>query len=179
MKISSGFTLPELMATIAVVSILTMIAVPSFKNLISNTRVSAGANGFVTALATARSEAIKRGTNVTLCRSANPASDTCTTTSGGWETGWLMRWTDPADNTVKTFGSGNALGNSLTLRGNTNVANSITFSAPGLANGFNGQLTVCDAARTTSPRYITLASTGRATVSKTASNPSTAPTCPP
>jgi type IV fimbrial biogenesis protein FimT len=56
-----GFTLLELMVTIAVVAIMATIAVPSFRDLIQNNRVTTQTNELVTALNFARTEAVKRG----------------------------------------------------------------------------------------------------------------------
>lgn len=56
-----GFTLLELMVTIAVLAIITTLGVPSFRELIQNNRVTTQANELVTALNFARAEAVKRG----------------------------------------------------------------------------------------------------------------------
>lgn len=60
----AGFTLIELMVTIAVAAILLAVAVPSFRHLIISNRLTTAANEVVTALTVARSESIKRNANV-------------------------------------------------------------------------------------------------------------------
>jgi type IV fimbrial biogenesis protein FimT len=75
----SGFTLIELMITVSIAGILLAIAVPSFTSTIKSNRLTANANQLVTALNLARSEAIKRGKQVTV-RS--------TSISTSWEGGW-------------------------------------------------------------------------------------------
>ena len=64
MKLGRGFTLLELMVTIAVLAILATVGVPSFRDLIQNNRVTTQTNELVSALSFARTEAVKRGQSV-------------------------------------------------------------------------------------------------------------------
>ena len=89
MRHQSGFTLIELVVTISVAAILMALAVPSFRSTIQNNRVTGQANEFVTSLTLARSEAIKRGRNATVCIS----SDGTSCTGSNWAGGWLV-WVD-------------------------------------------------------------------------------------
>jgi type IV fimbrial biogenesis protein FimT len=77
-----GFTLIELMVTISIMAILLMIAVPSFQNATLGSKLSSFANGLVASAHLARSEAIKRNADVTLCVSNSDGTDGG---SGGWE----------------------------------------------------------------------------------------------
>ncbi len=86
MNKQSGFTLIELMVVISILAILLGIGVPSFRATIEGNRITTVANDLVGALQFARSEAVKRGTNVTLCSSSDQA--TC---SGAWADGWVVR----------------------------------------------------------------------------------------
>ncbi|MBB3062419.1 GspH/FimT family pseudopilin [Microbulbifer rhizosphaerae] len=79
-----GFTLVELMVTIAVLAIVVGIAVPSFYTQIQNNRSLALAEDFAGALNYARSEAVKRGTRVSLCASADGKK--C---GGDWKQSWI------------------------------------------------------------------------------------------
>lgn len=85
-KRQTGFTLVELLVTMAVAAILLAVAVPSFRSTILSNRLTSTTNDLVGTLAQARSEAIKRGTRVTVCMSADGAS--CATT-GTWAQGWI------------------------------------------------------------------------------------------
>ena len=70
----SGFTLWELLITVAVMGIVLGLGVPNFLEFQRNNVMAANANELVTALYLARSEAVKRQAPVTLCASANPTA---------------------------------------------------------------------------------------------------------
>lgn len=67
----SGFTLLELLVTIAVAGVLLAIAVPSFKDTIISSRLTAASNSFASSLAQARMEAIRRNASVQFCGSSS------------------------------------------------------------------------------------------------------------
>ena len=76
----AGFTLPELLAVLAIIAILAGAAVPSMGTLVAGQRARAATSDVYTALVQARNEAVKRNTEVTL----QP------TTSSHWEAGWTI-----------------------------------------------------------------------------------------
>ena len=82
-----GFTILELMMTIAVIAVLAGIAAPSFMSIIRANRIVTDNNDLISALTLARSEAIKRGVRVTVCPTTDQAA--CDT-SGQWERGWMV-----------------------------------------------------------------------------------------
>lgn len=93
MKVSAGFTLTELLVVITIVAILMGLGVPSYKYVTVSNRLSAEVNGLLGDMQLARAEAIKAGSSVTVCSSANGA--TCSG-STDWSGGWIV-FTDPTD----------------------------------------------------------------------------------
>lgn len=83
---SRGFTLIELMVTVALVAILLAIGIPSFKAVISANRLSAAANEMVASVQQARIEAIRRNAQTVMCRTTDGA--TCATGTASWSQ-WL------------------------------------------------------------------------------------------
>ncbi len=85
---NTGFTLVELMVTIAIVAILAAIAFPSFQGTIRSSRVATMTNELIASLSLARSEAIRSTDRTIICASAN--GTTCGT---DWNQGWMV-WTE-------------------------------------------------------------------------------------
>ncbi len=75
-----GFTVIELMVTVAVLAILTTVAAPSFVDFLRNSELTSLTNKLVSAINTARSEAMKTGRNAYVV----PASD------DSWSKGWRV-----------------------------------------------------------------------------------------
>ncbi len=75
----NGFTLIELMITLLVAAVLLSVGVPNFREFIANNRMATAANDIVSILHVARSEAVKRRANVSICASGNwdSAAPTC------------------------------------------------------------------------------------------------------
>lgn len=81
---SHGFTMIELMVTLVVLGILLGVGIPSFNVILLNSRTSGLANDLTSAINVARSEAVKRAEQVTVCPSQNG-----TACSGAWTDGWI------------------------------------------------------------------------------------------
>jgi len=89
MKNAYGLTLVELLVTLAVLAIVIAIGIPSLNRYAESNRSASQTNLIVGTLASARSEAIKRGVDVTICASKNPTTAPgCDTAQ--WELGWIV-----------------------------------------------------------------------------------------
>jgi type IV fimbrial biogenesis protein FimT len=152
MPSNRGFTLIEMMVTLAVAAILSMIAVPSFRNASLSSQLRSSANDFLATANFARSEAIKRGTAVTMCVSTDGSS--CA--AGGWEQGWIVL----SGTTVLQHESAAPSGFKMSATGS--VAN-LSFQPIGVG-ATPATLTVCRATPTvgSQERVVTLDATGRA-----------------
>lgn len=134
-----GFTLVELMIVLAIAAILLTLAVPSFTDFVKNNRMVAQNNDFVTALNLARSEAIRRGSRVTVCSSGDGA--TCA--AGGWEQGWIVFVDANGDGTVDDPDNGilrvhGPLAGGTTLTGVAALATHISYTALGTTRPIGG-----------------------------------------
>lgn len=89
-----GFTLVELMVTIAVMVILSMVAVPGMQSFVARSNMQALQNDFVATMNRARAEAMARNACVTVCQlSASASGNQCETSDaaiGNWHRGWML-----------------------------------------------------------------------------------------
>lgn len=88
MKKTNGFTLIELIVTLAVFAIAAAMAIPNMGSFLDSNRRAANINIFVSAMNLARSEAVKRNNDVSLC-TRNDAGTDCDAAKN-WENGWLV-----------------------------------------------------------------------------------------
>lgn len=82
-----GFTLLELLITLAVVAIIVSIGAPSLSGGLNDSRLRTSANSLQSALSAARSTAVAKGVIVTVCKSTT--SQTCASGSD-WAEGWIV-----------------------------------------------------------------------------------------
>jgi len=89
-KNQSGFTLIELMVVLAMLGVLLLIAFPNFNDMIQGQRLKTQANETLAAIVLAKSEALKRRSNVTVCAMSPGTSNQCGTLGGHWANGWVV-----------------------------------------------------------------------------------------
>ncbi len=115
------------MITLTVSSILLAIAVPSFRNMTANSRLTAQVNDLVSAVNLARSEAIKRNASISFCRTDNATDTACSTTTGNWAS-WIVA---TSGGTVIRSGTVPDYGNTIVVQ-STLDTDTVTFSSDGL-----------------------------------------------
>lgn len=86
---TKGFTLVELIVTIAIVAILLAVALPSFEGSMRSNRVATASNELLASIALARSEAMQSPGGAAICTTSNGTA--CNGAS--WNDGWMV-WID-------------------------------------------------------------------------------------
>ena len=133
-----GFTMLELTVTLAVMGLMLAVAVPSLRSFLASQAVDAHANELASALRFARSEALKRGYEVTVCAGA---SGTCSG-SNDWDAGFVVFVDNNAGVSNGAFDPGEralrvkdgAMGVGLI----TSTARSVTIARTGILFAVNG-----------------------------------------
>jgi type IV fimbrial biogenesis protein FimT len=123
-----GFTLVEAMVVMAIIAILMAIAVPTFRDFTASRAVSAQISDFAGSLRLARTEAIKRGRPVVMCRTsdAQAAVPACSSSAADWKSGWLIM---QGDTLIRLQGSYANSGGIIA----SGAISTITFRATGIA----------------------------------------------
>lgn len=96
-KHQRGLNLLELMMAIAILGIVLAVGIPSYSHMTISNGLTNDTNDLVATLQFARSEAITRGENVTVC-AANAGLDACSG-GGNWTSGWVIL--DAGGNTIR------------------------------------------------------------------------------
>lgn len=152
-----GFTLIELMVTIAVMAILISIAVPSMTDALLGSKLASYANSLSSSAMLARSEAIKRNATVSLCVSSTGAS--CET--GSWEQGWIVISGTSVIHRMEALPTGLRVAEATSIE-------RVDFRPSGVG-ATAATLTVCRQTPTVGAqeRVVAISATGRTSVSKT------------
>lgn len=167
----------ELIVTMAIAAVVLSIAVPSYQTSIQNNRKTTSINSLATSLQLARSTAISRRVTVTVCKSNDITNAVPTCRNGGgsgdWSQGWMI-FTNANDNTsidgadtllrVQDALQGRVPGapaDGVSLIGNDNAVDLISFSAQGLARASNGTISYCDTRGATTASALNISRSGQ------------------
>lgn len=92
LRLSRGTTLIELMIGLAVLGVLIGLAIPAFETMLKNYQIRTAAEALVSGLQTARTEAVRRNTNVRF-QLVNTLGSDCNPDPAG--ANWLVSRNDP------------------------------------------------------------------------------------
>lgn len=155
----TGYSLYELLVTLAVAATLLLVGTPPFAELIARNRLVAEVNALHHALHLGRREAIKRGANLVLCQS--PDGIGC----GGardWSAGWLL-FVDADDDGRRGAAAGEVLiRRHRPAAGVAVLTNRALYTIRGVRRrNTNGTFLICDRSRRSEPRALIVSYTGR------------------
>ncbi|MCL4779882.1 MAG: GspH/FimT family pseudopilin [Gammaproteobacteria bacterium] len=132
----------ELLSALAIVAILSAMAVPAFRDFMQNNRAAEQSNALVGALALARNEAVTRGVPVSVCASTDGEScDPAGVLFADWTQGWIVFTdaagtpgtvddaADPPDTVLRVLP---AISGDAMLASNSNV---VTYTPSGFLSG--------------------------------------------
>ena len=161
---AAGATLLELLTALCVVAVLTTAAAPSFQTLYLNSRRTAAVNGFIHTVFLARSEAIKRGQVVSVCRSSD--GQRCEL-GGDWSTGWIVFVNNDRDEPPERDAADEVINRSRRWPGGSITSNRRAYSfRPVSQLGVNGTIVFCDSRGSAQARAVIISHTGRPRVAQ-------------
>lgn len=165
MKKADGFTLIELMITLAIAAILLTVGIPSFRDFIMNNRLTTQANEFVASIQTARSLAIRYQRPTRICVSDDPAAATpACVNSTDWTRGWFV-WVDLDRDGVIDNDEAQRVTQALegTTSFDSTTQSSFTYNARGLVDNADS-FDLCDDRAGETGRRIDITPAGRVNI---------------
>lgn len=158
LKRMRGFTLVELMITLAIFAILVTVAAPNMSSFIKKRAVRSTADELLLSLVYARSEALKTGRDIYVLPSA-----------GGWNAGWCVTASTGCADPAGLLQSFEPSGKTVVFHNtaNFNLSNKLAFNGKGALSSVSlstgATFTLSDSSLPESDkRCITLKKTGRA-----------------
>jgi type IV fimbrial biogenesis protein FimT len=162
---TAGTTLVELLTTLTIVAVLATVAVPSFHTFHLNSQRATVVNGFLHALFLARSEAIKRGEIVSVCRSSDRSN--CESRTGDWRGGWIVFANRDRDDPPERDSGEDLIASSGGWPDGSITSNRGAYSFRPTTQGVvNGTIVFCDSRGSAYARAIIISHTGRPRVAQ-------------
>jgi len=167
-----GFTLIEIMIALVIFALLLAAALPSYRDWIAAQQLANHAHFIADTLDLARSEAIKHGYRVNVCKTRDQR---LCTDDGGWEQGWLLfvdeNHSGQVDDDEIVLHREGPAQNGITMHGNRPVEDYVSYTSLGHARLLSGALqmgtfTLCKPGQ--NALKVVLANSGRARIDKTA-----------
>lgn len=158
-KQQAGFTLVELMVTMAVVGILAGVAIPATRAFVQDERQYTQAQRLWLSLNLARSESRKQDVSITVCPSTDGLS--CSNSATGWSKGFIVLSSAPG--TVKPAMTVPALPTGTTLSEAAPLT-AVTFYSNGMVAAA-AAFTLCDSRGASRARSVEVTLAGRVAAS--------------
>jgi type IV fimbrial biogenesis protein FimT len=160
MRHAAGFTLLELLATLALAGVLLGVAVPSFTGFLLDSRRTADVNAFVLAVQVARSEAAKRSHAVILCKTVDWRR--CGGGEMRFDAGWMVFANVDGQQPPERSATEPMIYAHVPELEGTIVANRPYFEfRPLLRRSTNGTVVFCDRRGAAAARAVIVSYTGR------------------
>ena len=163
-----GYTLYELMLTLALVGILASVSVPAFSSTLARSRQVTEINSLFHAIHLARKESIRRRQVMTVCASAD--GESCRA-DRDWSSGWILFNNADGDSPAEID-----RGESVVLAHRVDESIRITANRRSFTlratfrRATNGTLVVCDREARVQPRALVVSYTGRPRVATERTN---------
>lgn len=156
---SKGFTLIELIVTLSIATIISVAAIPAMYTIITKQQIRSQAYELVASINLTRSEAIKRGHPVMLCKSED--GQTCEEDIE-WDRGWLIfadtngnKKYEPSETIIRTYDK---------VPGKIQITNSrknVAYRASGRLSSQNGSFRIKDRSGEMKTRKVIISRGGR------------------
>lgn len=165
MRTQTGLTLPELLAVLGIVAVLSLLGNAGFERVLAGVRLHSNSNEWLHRLHEARHAALSRNRDVVLCPSLDLMQ--CGT-SEHWQDGWLLFVNDDGDSpphidSDETVLAGGPAPQQLRIRANRRAF----IMRPFGQRATNGTLTLCDNRNRAVARSVVVSYTGKPRISHT------------
>lgn len=164
-----GFTLLELLFTLAIAGIVLALAVPALTQFTQNDRLKSLSMNLHFDLMLARSKSVERNIETIVCPSTNQTSCTASSFNQGWITGIDEDNSGTIDNGEELLSVNSNINDTVSF--SSTIGNVIQFDSRGFHPNSSGVISICDSRGTDYAKTLSISRTGR--VSRGA-----APSCP-